>query len=400
MPASPRPRRVTVTRYAMPDGTRCRKDTPGAVRHKELSSNYYAWLGGHLVPLGTSDEAVAWETLRRLQREHREAALGISRPHDALATLSLTEHIDAYAQSLRDKGTSKDQVDLVRGRLLHLAELAGWRRAGDITADGLAATLASLGRSAQTRNHYATHCRALCRWLGGRIGHDPLAEAALPRQRVEAAREYVRRCPTPAELGQLFRYLERGPVAATVKWTADDPAIRCGMTARQRAMGYRVMLGTGLRADELRSLDRTSFDLDRATVTVRAAYSKHRRDDVLPLPKWLATALRDWFTVGGNTWQAFPRNHPGRLLQHDLTAANVLIDTDDGAFDMHSFRVHYITELACQPGISPKVLLSLARHCDPKLTLAIYARVKQGDQQAAVDLLPDPARAKRRRGNR
>jgi integrase len=48
------------------------------------------------------------------------------------------------------------------------------------------------------------------------------------------------------------------------------------MTGPDRAMLYRVAVGTGFRANELRSLTPESFDLDAnpPKVTVEAAYSK------------------------------------------------------------------------------------------------------------------------------
>ncbi len=48
---------------------------------------------------------------------------------------------------------------------------------------------------------------------------------------------------------------------------------------------YQLATETGLRASELFSLTWASFDLraDPPTVTIRADYSKHRRDDVLPV---------------------------------------------------------------------------------------------------------------------
>ncbi len=60
-----------------------------------------------------------------------------------------------------------------------------------------------------------------------------------------------------------------------------------------RAMAYRVALGTGFRTDELRSLTPTSFDLeaDPPTITIKAAYSKRRRQDVLRR-KWHVEACQ------------------------------------------------------------------------------------------------------------
>ena len=50
-------------------------------------------------------------------------------------------------------------------------------------------------------------------------------------------------------------------------------------------MLYTLAVSTGLRAGEIRSLTPTSFDLDAdsPTVTVAAAYSKRRREDVQPI---------------------------------------------------------------------------------------------------------------------
>ncbi len=57
------------------------------------------------------------------------------------------------------------------------------------------------------------------------------------------------------------------------------------MVGPERALLYRVAAETGLRAGELRSLTARSFALagDAPTVTVAAAYSKNRREAVLPL---------------------------------------------------------------------------------------------------------------------
>ena len=58
------------------------------------------------------------------------------------------------------------------------------------------------------------------------------------------------------------------------------------LTGHKRAMYYRIAIGTGFRAAEINSLTPLRFDLtdfDNATVTVTAAYSKHKREDVLPI---------------------------------------------------------------------------------------------------------------------
>ncbi len=62
----------------------------------------------------------------------------------------------------------------------------------------------------------------------------------------------------------------------------------------ERALLYRLAADKCLRANELRSLTRGSFDLNGSepTVTVQAAYSERRRTDVLPLLLDMANAMR------------------------------------------------------------------------------------------------------------
>lgn len=64
----------------------------------------------------------------------------------------------------------------------------------------------------------------------------------------------------------------------------------CGLAGRDRAMLYLMAAYTGLRASELASLSEASFDVgsDLPMVTVEAGYSKHRREDVVPLHPELA----------------------------------------------------------------------------------------------------------------
>src|SRR5262245_41232100 len=63
-----------------------------------------------------------------------------------------------------------------------------------------------------------------------------------------------------------------------------------------RFMLYLVASHTGFRAQELASLTPDSFRLDGSspTVTVAAAYSKHKWEDVHPIRTELAKIIREW----------------------------------------------------------------------------------------------------------
>ena len=86
----------------------------------------------------------------------------------------------------------------------------------------------------------------------------------MPAANEATDRRVERRAMTDDELTQLLAVTQRGPK-------------RFGMAGSDRAMAYRLAVGTGLRVSELRSLTPESFDLKSKTVTVAAAYSKRRR---------------------------------------------------------------------------------------------------------------------------
>jgi len=169
-------------------------------------------------------------------------------------------------------------------------------------------------------------------------------------------------------------------------------------------MLYRVALGTGLRASELRSLTPQSFalgDLDKAKVVVEAGYSKHRRRDVLPIRGELAEAVAEYVRGMAPAEPLFPTlpAKTAKMMRADLDAADPWIpyrDTAGKIVDFHSLRVTYITRLA-RAGVAPAVARNLARHSTVMLTLDVYTDVTEGDERAALTKLPPPCRPLRRR---
>jgi integrase len=263
---------------------------------------------------------------------------------------------------------------------------AGWTKWGSVTKDSLLTGLAALrreGLSHQTSNHYRTHAKGFAAWLADGAGvRDPLVRVG-GKLSVEVDRRHPRRSPDDVEMCRLFDHLD-----------SPRARLRRGMTGPQRALGYRVAMATGLRAGELRSLTRESFDLEAGTVAVEAAYSKHRRRDVVQLPAWLVVELRAWFGAGGECWVAIPERFPGRLLRDDLRLAGVPVETTAGYFDMHSLRVWFCTAAANMAGISPKTLMTVCRHSTAQLTLGVYAKARLADVRAVAEAIPDVGRAK------
>lgn len=413
----PRPYRVTISRYYTPDGQRCQATTPGAIRRVEQSRTFYADLpGAPRTPLHTDREAVAWKVLREKLKEAADTELGIRDEYTEHARTSFERHVAEWCEMLSAKGTTREQVDVARGRLLRLAALAGWTRLPQVDADSALAALAKvqepppagMGKSAATRNHYLGHLKAFMGWCHrrGRLKSNPVFDLAAIS--IEADRRHARRCPSAEEIAELCRWLG-----------TDAAPVRRKLTAQERLLGYQVSMATGFRAGELRALTPASFRLAEGTVTVPAAYSKRRRQDTQPLPSWIVEELAAWFATGGGwTWGRLNRNGPGKILKADLADCRAAwidaaadrkerrrretsdflrnrVETPEGPrfWDYHSFRACYITELANQPGMDLKTLLALSRHSDPALSLQVYAKAKDENLRAAVDRLPAPVKS-------
>ena len=82
--------------------------------------------------------------------------------------------------------------------------------------------------------------------------------------------------------------------------------IQC-YSGETRARFYTLSYFTGLRRKELGSLEKNNFDLDspQPTVTVEAAFSKHRKKDVLPLHQELVPQIREWLKDIGRVQSYF-----------------------------------------------------------------------------------------------
>jgi integrase len=234
----------------------------------------------------------------------------------------------------------------------------------------------------------------------GRVSSNPVAQ--LDRLNVRTDRRRERRALTVAEMQQLLD--------ATVKG-----AIRRHMSGPERALVYRLAVETGLRSNEIRSLTASSFDLDgdEPSLKVLAAYSKHRRDDVVPLRPDTAALLRGHLKDKGSQARAFrvpESTRTARMLKADLAEARQewikqggtvkekkrrsesdfleYCDKAGQVADFHSLRHTCGTWLAAA-GVHPKTIQKIMRHSTITLTMDRYAKSFSSDESAALAKLPD-----------
>jgi len=324
-----------------------------------------------------------------------------------------------FRQALTAKGTTAKQVDLVAGRARRVIEGCRFTYWSDISASKVMSHLDGLradrgndkgnvipGISAQTFNFYLAAFKQFCRWMvkDGRASESPVAH--LDGLNVKTDRRRERRALDAEETRWLLDTTRQGPQ-------------RYGMSGPERATLYRLAVESGLRAGELASLTRASFALDgkHPTVTVQAGYSKHRREDVLPLRPDTAADLRAFLACKLADALAFnpPKHRPlSEVLRDDLAAARAAwlddaktpqdrkareesrflcyADSAGRVADFHSLR-HTTGSWLAAAGVHPKVAQAVMRHSDINLTMSRYTHVFRGQESDAVAALPDLSQA-------
>ncbi len=357
----------------------------------------------------TTDKATAGRIAAKLEADVALRREGIiDAKADRLAKerrRPLAEHIGEFVDCLTAKGTSSKQVKLIRTRVKNVCEKAKIEGIDDLTSHRVQTAIGELGESgasAQTGNHVLRAVKQLARWLvrDGRIASDPLAHLKIAN--VDGKQRYLRRAYLDEELDRLLQAAEKGPT-------------RLALSGADRAIAYRIAVGTGFRAAEIKSLCPESFSLDAnpPTITVEAGYSKRRHRDTQPIRKDLAETLRPWLAKKASGTAVLPLpDKTARMIHADLRMARsawirevadpkarrkrradeflAIADHSGAVCDFHSLRHTYISRLVAT-GASVKVCQDLARHSTPTLTIGRYAHTRLHDLTRALDNLPATA---------
>ncbi len=318
----------------------------------------------------------------------------------------ISEHIEDFRGMLQAKNNTPGYIKETIQRVQAVVSGCGARHLSQLTASTVYQAIKDIrdaGRSLETCNSYIRSIKGFSRWLY--VDRRTPEDALLSIELYNAATDprHTRRELTPEEAAYLLPIVE-GYTAPCHSLPGPD-----------RAMVYRLALCTGFRANELRSLTPASFDLenDPPTVTVAAAYSKRRRQDVQPIPEHLAEILRPWLTdkaAGVRMFRSLP-GHTARMLRADLRKARAawidaakdnpeeqarrkrsdFLQYQDAAgrvIDFHATRHTYISGIV-SGGASVKTAQELAQHSTPVLTIGRYSHVRLHDLTGALEALPD-----------
>jgi site-specific recombinase XerD len=356
------------------------------------------------------------EIVARIEREKS----GIVDPTITEMKRPIKQHLDDFEKHQKSKNNTPNYVRELVEKIKRFIARCHWRNTSQIKQKDVEDFLHDLreknGLSLETSNHYLRAIKIFVHWLlaTNRINRDPIV--AIKTINSQTDKRHNRRALSAEELERLLDTAETGPPA-------------CGLTGPDRAMLYMLAAYTGFRKGELGSLTLRSFRLEKepCTVTIQAAYSKHRREDVQVMHPDLVEKFKQWIAhknVGPNEI-LFPisrktcgteRDGAG-LLNFDLgSARNFWIaesETEeeekrrmasdflayrnfDGKFaDFHSLRHTFITNLG-RAKVSPKTAQTLARHSDISLTMNIYSHISEEEQIEAINSLPGISTTKKK----
>ena len=333
---------------------------------------------------GPDAELVRWiEGLPTRTREYL-AKIKLLDSRRLTAAKPLVDHLADFKQSILDKPKSSEaRADKALARIRRCVDDLGCKWWSDVDTAAVAQWLRELheaGTSARTVNYYGQSLAQFGKWMvkDKRASEHPFAD--LPRFDAGADCRRERRALDLDEIRDLLAKTAQGPE-------------RANMPGAERALLYRLALESGLRANELRTLNRGNFDLNETapTVTVEAGNAKNRRRAVLPLRADTAGALRDHLRDKLPSARAFSmRKHwrSAEMLARDLRAAGVEVTDDAGrVVDFHALRHTFVTLLA-RSRVHPNTAKALARHSTITLTMDRYSHVRREDELEAVDRLP------------
>lgn len=411
--------KLHLSRYVDAAGKRVGKGTPGARMVRERSRKWYGEYKDakgitRRVPL-SRDKTAAQSLLNDLVQKAERRSAGLFDPYEEHAKRTIGAHVDEYETFLYAKGNSNQHVSQTVVRIRRLVHGCGFKRLSEIDATKVATWMAEQRAtadrfSAQTSNFYLDSLKYFCNWL---VTHERLSSnpvASLKRVTIETDRRHDRRSIGEEEFQRLIAAAEQGPEIE-------------GMAGRDRAMLYLLAAWTGYRRRELASLTIESLDLTGQTPSakVRAAYSKRRREDVVPLHPYLVQRLKQWLATPPQGAMAEPlfalktkKGHfrkTSKMMRKDLELAReqwikegkseaecarraasgfLKYEDEDGLFaDFHANRHSFVSNLA-RAGVPLTTAQKLARHSDPRLTANRYTHLEMKERAEAISSLPAP----------
>jgi integrase len=406
-----KPFRPVSVYYLDSEGHKVAPGTPGAQKVTKESPVYYGRFkdasGQRVTVALVANKRDSEMMLAKLATDARLDFAGLKDQFSQHRQKSLAQHLDEFEQSLLSDNNTPKHARQTSQRARKLFKGCHFKTTRDVQASRVTEWLADERRAGRltitTSNYYQRDAKSFFTWMvkDKRLEHNPLVHLSPLNAEVEDHRE--RRAMDSEEYALLLQTVHVGPVIRN-------------LAGPDRFMLYLIASNTGLRPIELSKLVPENFALesDNPTVTVPAAYSKHRREDVREMREDLAQVMREYLAdkpAGRSVWPGAWWKHGAKMMRADLKAARKkwIDEAGDDAkerlqreesdflayqdhagryFDFYAQRGQMLTALE-QSGVSLKTLQYLARHSRVETTLKHYTRSpKLADARAALDALP------------
>lgn len=284
-------------------------------------------------------------------------------------SIPLKNHVDEYAQYLKDRGCSKAHISAVIPRIRRVLTGCKINVISDINESRISKYISDIDNiSEQTKKHFVTNLKSFGKWLFYK-GHTD-TDLFLRMQKPKVMdKKRVRRALTVEEAAELLDVTKN----SDLKYQK--------ITGYERYLIYRLALETGLRANEIRTLTVSDVNFIGHTITLKPQNEKSGKGSQIPLEEELSELLRQ-FSINKHP-NAIMLNVPSKtsdMIKIDLKAAGIEYKTEQGQADFHALRHTFGTMLALS-GTSPQIAQKLMRHSDPKLTQNIYTHLSTAEMR-------------------
>lgn len=325
------------------------------------------------VSLNTPDREVARKRLRDIVVEKQREAEGIVAPKAVrvAAGTQLSELVNDYEADLRGRELNSKHVRDTTTRVRRMIAANNWKVLSDIRADAFVKWRSGLKLAPKTKKEFHLSANAFLNWLvqTDRLLLNPLAKVP----HVETRGKQVRPCRafTEHELQRLFAI------------------------AGRRRLAYQMLLYTGQRKNEVRSLMWADLHLDEAKpyALFRESTTKDKDKRAVPLRMEIVEQLKALRPKPDEAhslakpvfWFRWPTYD---LLRGDLQRAGIeRLDALGRSVHFHSFRKTWQT-LGVRYGINQRVAQEVLGHSDANLTAKVYTDVPALALHAEIAKLP------------
>ena len=378
-------RKVTTTRWVLPDGTRVQPQTAGAKRIKEKSAKWYivARVGGKIVRTPAyTDKAASQAKLVEWVKAHERGQAGILDPFRKHLEAPIGQHLDAYLAVLgtttRDERYRRE-VKRVISKVVRQTRMTTLR---DFTAEAVNDYMLAATSKAATRNGERTKLVVFGNWLvrSKRLPANPLDRFTVqPHKPQEGETKRLRRALPADQLKLLLVAVRDWPLARTRNVAKLRPAWRdmLARRGRERHLVYRTALLTGLRRGELSRLRLQHLDLEAGAIRLPENYTKNSKPAVIPVVPSLLAELRAWakeqrLKPADRLLTVPDHRNLTRLHRKHLQLAGIPYQDDRGRYaDFHSLRMSAAVYLRLA-GIPAKERQLFLRHAKLSLTTETY----------------------------